>query len=102
MIVGAWPEGMRGDWKETSHPQAILKEWNPTVKQMGVVRDFIRMEPRIKLGRLEFDIWPWVLNIADALLVFGVGLLMLNFWRERKHGEQDTPPAADAQTHVAA
>ena len=41
--------------------------------------------PHIKIGSREFDIWPWVFNIADSLLVFGVALLMLNFWRERKH-----------------
>lgn len=74
--LGSWPEG--------KEPVVILKAWEPRVRQMGVVRDFIRMEPRIKLGDKQFDIWPWVFNIADALLVFGVGILILNFWRERK------------------
>ena len=36
--------------------------------------DFIRMEPRIKIGSREFDIWPWVFNIADALLVTAMAL----------------------------
>jgi lipoprotein signal peptidase len=104
--VGSWPEGNRPDAHE-SHPIPILMEWNPTVKQMGVVRDFIRMEPRIgrmwltepifKLFRVKgnsIDVWPWVFNIADALLVFGVGLLMINFWRERKPAEKSSRQSA--------
>lgn len=51
-----------------------------TVKRhQGVVRDFIKVEP--KFG---FDLWPWVFNVADVLLVVGVALLLLNFWWERR------------------
>lgn len=50
-----------------------------TLKRQGVVRDFIKVEP--KFG---FELWPWVFNVADVLLVAGVGLLLLNFWWERR------------------
>jgi signal peptidase II len=47
-----------------------------------VVRDFIRIEAQIG----NFAVWPWIFNIADALLVFGVAVLLLNFWADhRRH-----------------
>lgn len=46
-------------------------------ERIGVVRDFIKFEPQVK-GR---DVWPWVFNIADSLLVVGVGILVIGFWR---------------------
>lgn len=45
-----------------------------------VVRDFIKIEA--KLGR--FYLWPWIFNIADALLVVGVIVIMINFWRDHR------------------
>lgn len=58
-----------------------------------VVRDFIKIEAR--LG--GFSLWPWVFNVADALLVVGVAVLLINFWRDRKHepAVEKSPPAAD-------
>lgn len=53
----------------------------PTDPRSGpqpVVRDFIKIE--LISGKL----WPWVFNIADALLVVGVAVLLLNFWTERE------------------
>ncbi len=76
--VSFWPEGL------PAHEHRIPGEWNPEHRQQGVVRDFIYMEPRLNIGGQEIHIWPWVFNLADAWLVFGVGLLMLNFWRDRK------------------
>ncbi len=46
----------------------------------GRVRDFIKIE--LSIGKLE--LWPWVFNVADMLLVCGVALLMLNIWFDRK------------------
>jgi lipoprotein signal peptidase len=83
VLLGVWPEGTRA--------RLIPHERQPRIQQKGVVRDFIRMEPRITLGQHQFDIWPWVFNIADVLLVVGVGLLMLNFWWERREEKITTP-----------
>lgn len=46
-----------------------------------VVRDFIRIDARLA----GYSLWPWIFNIADALLVVGVILLLWNFWFDRKH-----------------
>ncbi len=56
-----------------------------TVKRQGVVRDFIKVEPRFGI-----ELWPWVFNVADVLLVVGVGLLLLNFWWERRAAHRQT------------
>lgn len=68
-------------------------------RQQGVVRDFIRMEPVV----FGYRIWPWVFNLADAWLVIGVGLLLLNFWWDRqaekraeRAGKQAAAPEAAA------
>lgn len=61
----------------------VISDYGPE----PVVRDFIKFEVAIG-GR---TLYPWIFNIADALLVVGVGVLLLNFWSERKHA-----PAAEA------
>ncbi|HRX83833.1 MAG TPA: signal peptidase II [Phycisphaerae bacterium] len=47
------------------------------VQRVGVVRDFLRIV--IRVGNRS--LWPWVFNIADVLLVVGVGLLIIGYWR---------------------
>jgi lipoprotein signal peptidase len=58
-----------------------------------VVRDFIKIEAKIG----TYSLWPWIFNIADALLVVGVAMLLINFWSDR-HGHakpgQHPEPAA--------
>lgn len=76
LVVASWPDGL--------NPHLLPSKFNPRVRQQGVVRDFIKMEPRFEIAGRKVEIWPWVFNIADALLVVGVGVLMLNFWQERK------------------
>lgn len=84
-------------WPEGKQPRFIPTRWNPHIdRDRGVVRDFIRMHA----GRL--NIWPWVFNLADVFLVVGVGVLMLNFWQERKchleaqaGGSDETPSPAE-------
>jgi len=76
IMVGTWPDG--------EYKRPILKKSVVSEHQQGVVRDFIKMEPKFTLWGRSIQIWPWVFNVADALLVVGVGLLMLNFWWERK------------------
>ena len=47
----------------------------------GEVRDFIKIE--LHIG--DFELWPWIFNVADMLLVCGVSILMLNICFSRKH-----------------
>lgn len=86
--LGAWPGGER--------PREIPSIADPEVRKQGVVRDFIKMEPHLQLGKHRIDLWPWVFNIADALLVVGVALLMLNFWWERREEKRQHAAAAQA------
>lgn len=76
-VVGHWPEKY-AVW------QKIPTSWEPGVRQQGVVRDFVKMEPKIPIGSRAIELWPWVFNVADVLLVAGVGLLLLNFWWDRR------------------
>lgn len=53
----------------------------------GCVRDFLHPLPGVNLpfgvswpsGARE--VWPWVSNIADALLLIGIWLLVIHLWR---------------------
>jgi len=57
-----------------------------TIRRQGVVRDFIKFMPKFPGGFPKLagrDIWPWVFNVADAVLVCGVILLLLSTWLDR-------------------
>jgi signal peptidase II len=49
--------------------------------EAGFVRDFIKIPTKL-YGKQ--DLWPWVFNVADSLLVGGVAILALRLWRERE------------------
>jgi signal peptidase II len=51
---------------------------------VGYVRDFIKISQKWFGGR---DVWPWVFNVADMLLVGGVGILAVRMLRERRSEE---------------
>ncbi|RMF84635.1 MAG: signal peptidase II [Planctomycetota bacterium] len=67
-------------------PTRVLS--NPP-RLVGYVRDFIKIPTKIWGER---DLWPWVFNVADMLLVGGVGILAIYFWRDRR----DEPPVESA------
>jgi len=52
----------------------------------GCVRDFLHPLPGVPLpfGLTwpggEGELWPWVSNVADALLLVGIGVLMVKLW----------------------
>lgn len=70
--IGSWPEG--------SDPRTIPREQLiEPARSLGVVRDFIKI--RAVAGR---DVWPWVFNVADVLLVVGVALLFVGITLERR------------------
>lgn len=72
--IGAWPDGENVRTVNRSDVDQL------DIRRQGVVRDFIRFMPKFpkwvaKLGGR--DVWPWVFNVADAALVCGVGVLLL-------------------------
>jgi lipoprotein signal peptidase len=80
ILVGDAPDG---DLPPNATPLRFNRD-DVQVQQIGVVRDFLKFEP---IG--NFDYWPWVFNVADSLLVAGVGILLLNFWFERSTADAD-------------
>ncbi|MDQ7096130.1 signal peptidase II [Desulfosporosinus sp. PR] len=48
---------------------------------------------------LDFQIWPYVFNFADSMIVIGVGLLMLRlYWDEKvRKKREDEPKTANTQ-----
>ncbi len=69
-----------GTAPEGAEPRRIARERVADVNQVGVVRDFLKFEPRM-FGR---DVWPWVFNIADSLLTVGVVILLLHLWVDQR------------------
>jgi len=69
------------------------------------VRDFLHPAPDVLLpfglswpGGAGNELWPWVSNIADALLLIGVGMLMIRLWRTPEGNgpaDPETAPAPD-------
>ncbi len=82
------PEGAvsLGEWPDGQDPRLIPAESVIARRRQGVVRDFVKIVPDfpgwvpLVGGR---NVWPWVFNVADALLVCGVILLMGHFWLTR-------------------
>ena len=70
------------------------------------VRDFIHPLPGIKLPfglRNPLDgsreIWPYVSNVADLLLLIGIGMLMVFLWRGgRQHTSEPAPLSTTHQS----
>jgi lipoprotein signal peptidase len=68
-----------GDYPDGSNPRIYPRGPDARGGHQPVVRDFLKIEARV--GGLA--LWPWIFNVADALLVVGVAVLLLNFWSER-------------------
>jgi len=54
----------------------------------GCVRDFIHPLPGVllpfgwRLPSGERELWPYVSNVADLLLLVGIGMLLVTFWKK--------------------
>lgn len=76
----------------------------------GCVRDFIHPLPGVKFpfGWSPFgdngEVWPYVSNVADALLIVGIGILAIRLWKHepRKPDAAAATPATPAQPSVPA
>jgi signal peptidase II len=73
----------------------------------GVVRDFLHLFPgwHLPFGWRypQFlgggdEIFPWVFNVADLMLLTGMALLMIHINRLEKHRKAAEPKAAPAET----
>ena len=73
---------LMASFPDEAKPRMHARQHIAKIDRHGVVRDFIKFAP---IGK--FDYWPWVFNIADALLVVGVAILLITFWRERRDGK---------------
>lgn len=58
----------------------------------GYVRDFIKIDTTV-YGR---ELWPWVFNVADMLLVGGVAILAIQLLRERNGPRESAATPAPA------
>jgi len=47
----------------------------------GCVRDFIHPLPGVTWPWSDREVWPYVSNVADALLIVGIVVLMVKLWR---------------------
>ncbi|MGE0481700.1 MAG: hypothetical protein AB7Q17_14635, partial [Phycisphaerae bacterium] len=54
--------------------------------------DFIKIDTTV-YGR---ELWPWVFNVADMLLVGGVAILAIQLLRERSAPSESAAAAATA------
>lgn len=58
---------------------------------VGYVRDFIKIPTKLYRDQ---DLWPWVFNVADMLLVGGVSILAIYLWCDRSPVRRRGPPSA--------
>ncbi len=71
-------------------PREAIAEWGPPA---GHVRDFIKISQKWFGGR---DVWPWVFNVADMLLVGGVAILAIRMLTESRRRPADAAGAPDS------
>jgi lipoprotein signal peptidase len=68
-------------WDSTEAPRTFpLEKLAAPIRRVGVVRDFLKITPTVA----GWEIWPWIFNVADALLVAGVALLLIGYWAENR------------------
>jgi lipoprotein signal peptidase len=75
----------------------------------GAVRDFLHMLPGWQLpngwrwpGNANSDVFPWVFNVADVLLLAGMGIFVLASFAEDRRARRLERAAASATTAPSA
>ena len=82
--IESWPDG--------GAPRTFDRErLAEPPRSLGIVRDFIKIQPVA-----GYEVWPWVFNVADALLVVGVGMLFIGFAIERRTAAKAGPTSVPA------
>ena len=83
-------------WISPDAPVVLSRDMiDGDVVRIGVVRDFLKFTTKVG-GR---EIWPWIFNVADVLLVVGVALLMLSYISvARQMKEQEEAAETDGAT----
>ena len=93
IVPGPDPESVYlGSYPDGADPRPYVTRAIAQRGRVGVVRDFIKLEPTL-LGR---PLWPWIFNVADACLVAGVGILILDFLRQHFRLRRAAPGDAAA------
>lgn len=64
---------------------------------IGMVRDFIKIPTKLWGNQ---DLWPWVFNVADMLLVGGVSILAIFLWRDGAEPKVESEAADGASSGV--
>jgi lipoprotein signal peptidase len=90
--IGDYPDGRRNSGNLPSSTR---------VERRTAVRDFICVDVTWKGTRpdgtpVERSLWPWIFNFADSMLVVGVGVLLIIYWRQpvgAKTAQQAVPSA---------
>lgn len=74
-----------GDFPSGANPRTFPLTPDQVAMSRPVVRDFLLIIKHVA----GIPLWPWVFNIADALLVVGVGSLMIIFYIEGRREERE-------------
>ena len=64
----------------------------------GYVRDFIKINTTFRGKQL----WPWVFNVADMLLVVGVSILAIHLWTDRRQPDHAASGSSEDADEPAA
>lgn len=84
-VLEEYPPGGGGPTPVLTGDVALERIKDPA----GHVRDFIKIDSRV----FNREVWPWVFNVADMLLVGGVSILALHLLRD---GRQPRAPRGTA------
>ena len=84
--VGRYPDGKPPVRRYQPPPKT-------RIRRLTAVRDFIKIE----LAWRRLNLWPWIFNLADTMLVVGISVLLLDFWLspgQRIDSTDDAPTPA--------
>lgn len=82
--------GMEGAVTIRQHPRGAIFRLKEMPGETGFVRDFLKIPTTlpnwgwIPANVRGKELWPWVFNVADMMLVGGVAVLAVYLWRDRR------------------